>query len=198
MEISQRRHSNRIRYEFGADELQYHLQDGSGSRSFAVPYLGISRDRQTLEERSQWLRNVSLLWMVLGAGYTMWQYMGGRMGMPSIWLFLGALCYVVYHFRRTRFTIVPSDKGNLLVIDDASGARILDEIASRRARQFRDEYDFMPDGDTPDQHRNRFRWLHREGALSDEELQQRLGVVDATDPARTPQEAGVTPGTRLN
>ncbi|MEZ0470359.1 hypothetical protein [Luteimonas salinilitoris] len=40
----------------------------------------------------------------------------------------------------------------------------------------------MPEGESPDQHRNRFKWLHREGALSDEELDQRLAVVDVNGP----------------
>ena len=70
------------------------------------------------------------------------------------------------------------------VIDDSDGQRILDEIQSRRAAHFRSEYDFMPEGDSPEQHRSRFKWLHKEGALSDDELQQRLKVVDASDPAR--------------
>lgn len=116
---------------------------------------------------------------------------------PSMWLFLGAGCYAVYHFRSTHFTILPSDKGNLLVIDDADGSRIIQELESRRAAQFRSEYDFMPEGDTPDQHRHRFKWLHREGALTDDELKQRLAVVDASDPARI-ESAGPAPGARLN
>lgn len=66
MEIQQRRNSNRIAYVFGDDEVQYSLQDSSGSRSFSVPYLSISRDRQTLVERNQWFRNVGLLWLALG------------------------------------------------------------------------------------------------------------------------------------
>ena len=198
MEIRQRRHSNHIRYAFGDEELQYELQDSSGSRSFSVPYTGVSRDRQSLVERNVWLRNVGLLWLLLGAGTTLFNLTTGRPGMPSIWLILGAVCYAAYRLRATRFTIVPSDKGNLLVIDDADGARILEEIVTRRARQFRDEYDFMPDSETPEQHRNRFKWLHREGALTDDELRQRLGIVDATDPARAAEESRSAPGMRLN
>lgn len=42
MEIKQRRHSNRIRYVFGEDELQYQWEDGSGGRSLSVSSSGIS------------------------------------------------------------------------------------------------------------------------------------------------------------
>lgn len=183
MEILQNRNSNRIRYAFSEDEVQYSIQDSSGSRSFSVAYSDISRDRQTFTERNAWLRNAGLLWIGLGAVITALAAIKGQFA-PSMWLFIGAGCYAVYHFRTTHFTIVPSEKGNLLVIDGDEGQRILKEIESRRADYYRREYDFMPEGDSPDQHRNRFKWLHREGALSEDELKQRLAVIDASDPAR--------------
>lgn len=66
MEIKQHRNSNRIRYVFGEDDLQYQWEDGSGGRSFSLSYTDISRDRQTLVERNAWLRNVGPLCSRLG------------------------------------------------------------------------------------------------------------------------------------
>lgn len=196
VEILQNRHSNRIRYAFGEDEVQYSIQDSSGSRSFSVAYSDISRDRQTFIERNAWLRNAGLLWLALGAVITAMAAIRGEFA-PSMWIFIGAGCYAVYRFRTTHFTIVPSGKGNLLVIDGDEGQRILKEIESRRADYYRREYDFMPQDETPEQHRNRFKWLHREGALSEEELKQRLAVVDASDPVRL-EAATPTAGAMLN
>ena len=102
-----------------------------------------------------------------------------------------------YRFRSTRFTLVPSDKCNLCVIDKADGARILDEIARRRASWLRNEYDFMPEGETPEQHRKRFNWLHREGVLSDEELAERLAQVGLLE-APVSRDKSVPIGVRLN
>ena len=189
VEIRQKRNSNRIRYVFGEDELQYSLQDSTGTRSFSVPYTDISRDRQTLVERNAWLRNVGLLWLALGAIYTGLAWFNEGKLQPSIWLVLGAGCYAAYRLRATPFVILPSDKGNLLAVDDADGKAIVAEIESRRAAAFRAEYDFMPDGDSPEQLRGRFKWLHKEGALSDDELRERLQKVDALDPARLLPEA---------
>lgn len=193
MEIRQQKNSNKIRFAFGEDALDYSIEDGSGSRSYSVAYTEISRDRQTLVERNEWLGNVGMLWLLLGAGLTAFSFMGDGGPKVSIWLWVGAACYAAYRFRTTRFIIVPSDKGNLCVIDDADGQRILAEIESRRAQQFRSEYDFIPEGDSPEQHRARFKWLHKEGALSDDELRQRMVTVDALDPGRAPES-----GTRLN
>ena len=169
--------------------MQYSLQDSSGSRSFSVPYVDISRDRQTLVERNAWLRNAGLLWLALGAVITVTAWFGAHRFQPSMWLFIGGGCYLAYRLRSTPFVIIPSEKGNLLAIDDDDGRRIVSEIESRRAAQFRAQYDFMPDGDTPEQLRNRFTWLHKEGVLSDEDLRERLRRVDALDPARLTAES---------
>ncbi|TXK64306.1 hypothetical protein [Alkalisalibacterium limincola] len=74
------------------------------------------------------------------------------------------------------------------MIDDASGAKVLDEIATRRAAAYRAEYDFFPDGESPDDSRRRFKWLHQEEALTDEQLQGRLAQVDAMEVAPTALE----------
>lgn len=68
----------------------------------------------------------------------------------------------MYYAYPIRWRILPSEKGNLLVLDHGGDAdRIEAEIASGRAAQFRAEYDFMPEGGSPEQLHNRFKWLHR-------------------------------------
>ncbi len=191
MEISQKRDSSRTQYVFHDDRVEYAWKDSSGSRSFSVPYTEISRDRQTLTERNVWYRNVGFLWLLIGGIQlaASWSAQGGQKGW--LWLLLGAGCYAVYRYRATSYVILPSDKGNLLVIDNDDGKRILEQIESRRVAQFRAEYDFFPESDSPQQLRNRFNWLHREGALSDDELAERLARVDASEQVETLQEAPV-------
>jgi hypothetical protein len=198
LEIKQSRHSNRIGFDFKDDELQYSLTDSSGSRSFSVPYTDISRDRQTLEERNQWLRNVGLLWMAIGAFTTLASWIGKQAFLPSYWLLIGAGCYAAYRFRTTKFTILPTDRGNILVIDDSDGPRVMQEIETRRAAQFRQEYDYINANEAPEQQRNRYKWLHREGALSDAELQQRLLGVEAEEEPTVAVVVGAPAGLMLN
>lgn len=180
MEISQKRFSNRIAYTFREDALDYRIEDSSGSRAFSVDYQDISRDRQTLEERNQWLGNVGLLWIALGAILTAMSYFGEGPFRLSFWFWIGLGCWGFYKYRRTSFTLVPTEKGNLCVINDVDGPRILEQIESRRAASFRQHYDFLDANESPQQQQTRYRWLHREGALSDDELQQRLSMIDDT------------------
>lgn len=195
MEITQKHASNKIRFVFHDDRLDHAWQDSSRSRSFSVPYTEISRDRQTFTERQVWFRNAGLIWMLIGFVWVIASWSEHRLGAGWFWLLLGVACYAIYHFRVTRFVILPSDKGNLLVIDDEDGKRIVSEIETRRAKQFREEYDFFPRDDSPEQLRKRFNWLHREGALSDEEFKQRMEKVDAL--ARPAQEEEAAPDARL-
>jgi hypothetical protein len=190
MEIKQKHGSHRTRYVFEENSLDYEWQDSSGSRRFSVAYTDISRDRQTLTQRNTWLRNAGLLWGVLGLVWLAVGLADGQWGRGVFWTVLGAGCYTIYHLRVVRYLVVPCDKGNLMVLDDEDGKRIVAEMETRRARQFRDEYDFFPENDTPEQLRNRFQWLHREGALSDAEYQQRLAMVEhAEQPASVHETA---------
>ena len=174
MEIQQKRHSNRIGFVFKDEELRYSLKDSSGSRTFSVHYTDISRDRQMMEERNQWLRNVGLIWIAIGVVFTASAWFSRQELVPSLWLLLGGGCYAAYRLRSTCFTILPSEKGNLLVIDDQDGQRVIEQIETRRAAQLRDQYDYINPDESPEQQRNRYKWLHREGALTDDELAQRL------------------------
>lgn len=182
MEISQKRFGATTRYVFHDDRVEYAWKDSSGSRSFSVPYVDISRDRQTLTERNVWLRNAGWFWTALGVlllAISLNEDSGAKGG---LWLVLGLGCLAMYYAYPTKYTILPSDKGNLLVLDHGDSARrIVSEIEQRRAEQFREQYDFLPDGDNPAQLRNRFNWLHREGALSDSELEERLLRVQAME-----------------
>jgi len=183
MEIKQKTQSYRTEYAFEESGLRYAWKDSSGSRSFSVGYGEISNDRQTLMERNAWLRNVGWLWVILGVVVTGLRYTENYSLVPSIWLLLGIGCLVAYRVRSVEFVIVPSEKGNLLVIKDKDGERILREIESRRTGYFREEYDFFPESEDPEQLRRRFKWLHAEGVLTDEELAARLDRVDSIDPA---------------
>lgn len=180
--IEQKRGSTHIRYLFHRDRIDYSWKGGGSSRSFSIEYTAISRDRETLAERNTWYRNLGIVWIALGALLLM-SAISDRNGTTgasgAFWILVGALSLAYYWYSAARYIILPCERGNLMVLDNGSGSSILAEIERRRAAQFRDEYDFFPDDASPAQLRNRFMWLQREGALSDEQFQERMGRVDA-------------------
>ena len=199
MEVQQRHGATRLRYRFDTDSVEYRVEDSSGSRTFNVAYTELSRDPphdigavarfdQWVDDRFDVLRgreptdrilyaiselaDFSVLWMLIGVVFTALSF-GGERPAISLWFWIGLLCYLIFRLRTTRYTIIPSDKGNLLVIHNSDHDRIVNELETRRADQFRREYDFVPDGDEPDNYRKRLDWLKREGALSDEDVEKR-------------------------
>lgn len=182
MEIAQKHGGTKIRYVFRDERLEYAWESSSLSRSFSVEYTGVSHDRESLTEKNAWYRNLGFLWMALGCLLiaASWMEPGPpAYGAGLTWLCVGAGSYAFFRCNIKRYVILPSERGNLLFFDNGTGRRILEQIECRRAAQFREEYDFFPEGEPPEQLRKRFRWLRDEGALSDEELAERMSRVDA-------------------
>lgn len=184
MVIAQKRGSTKIRYAFHADRLDYALDSSDVGRTFSVEYTGISRDRESLTEKGTWYRNLGFFWMTLGVLLMVvsWTEPGGSTaGAGWMWLCVGVGSYAFYRRGIKRFVVLPCERGNLLLLDDASGRRIIDEIERRRAARLRADHDFFPDDEPPEQLRRRFEWLRQEGALSDEEWMERASRVDAME-----------------
>ena len=102
-------------------------------------------------------------------------------------MWVGAACYLIYRLRVTEYTVIPTQKGSVLVIKADGSARILTEIDRRRAAQLREWYDFADAGEDPEQARRRYRFLHREGALSEDELAERMSRLEQPVPTTPPQ-----------
>src|SRR3546814_18775873 len=96
-----------------------------------------------------------LLWLLLGAGLTLFSFTGDAGPNVPVWLWVGAACYAAYRYRITRFTLVPTDKPNLCVIDDATAQPLLEQIESHHALQFPTAYHFTPDGSSTNHHHYR-------------------------------------------
>ncbi len=177
--ISQKRFSTRTRFEFGAAEFAYRLDTDGSSRTYRMEYAELSADRETLVERNSWWRNVGLLWMLLGVVSAVLTYTEQQTLRLTIWLWLGMICYAVYHFRVIRYRIIPADRCNVVIIDDASGAEVMRELETRRAQQLRQRFDYLVVDEHPDQQRNRIQWLGKQGALDAHEVSARLLQLEA-------------------
>jgi hypothetical protein len=177
IEFTQKRGHNKTHLKFGEDELAYSITEKNGSASFQAKYHAISGNRDFFIERNTWLQSVGVLWIVLGALFTAVNVAADKPSL-SIWLPVGVACWLWAHFRTTRYTKIPTDSGTLYIIDDAQKDRILAELEARRVNQLRRWYDFLSPDEEPDKQRARFHWLHKQGALSDTELEQRLATLE--------------------
>jgi hypothetical protein len=178
-EFTQKRFSTRTRFQLREDELRYELHTDNQSRTFTLSYAELSRDRETLTERNSWWRNVGVVWVLVGAFMAAADWMdSGALRVP-IWVWLGAICLAVYQFRVTRFLIIPAERCNLLILDDAQRAAIVAALEARRAHQLRQRLDYISPNEHPEQQRQRMLWLQRQGVLDEHEISARMLQIDA-------------------
>ena len=178
LRMAQKRAGAKTFFEFGEETLRYGLDDGSASRTWTIEYAELSVEREHFVERNTWWRNVGLIWAGIGAVVMAMAWFDDQAFRFSIWLPLGAICLVVYALRIRRYTVVPSQRVNVLVIDDAKAPAILAEIDRRRAAQLRDRFDYLSPDESPEQQRHRVLWLQRQGSLDDHEVSARLLQID--------------------
>lgn len=177
--LEQKRFSTRTRFEFGDEDFAYRLETSGSSRSCRIEYVELSADRETVVERNEWWRNVGILWVLIAVVSIALQTTGEQPVRIPIWLWLGLVSYAVYHFRVVRYQIIPSNRGNVVIIDDGTGARIIDLLLARRAERLRKQYDYIATDEHPEQQRRRFQWLRQQGVMDDNEVSARLLQLDA-------------------
>lgn len=177
--ITQKRFSTRTRFELGESDFAYRLDNDGSSCTYRLEYVELSSDRETLVERNGWWRNVGLLWMLIGVFSAVVVYTGEHQLRLPIWLWLGIICYGVYQFRVIRYQIIPAERCNVVIIDDASGAEVIRELESRRATQLRQRFDYLAADEHPEHQRRRIEWLGKQGALDANEVSARLLQLDA-------------------
>lgn len=176
--MAQSRFGTSTEFTLREEDFTYRLKTSGSDRTFNVEYAEISLDRESLTERNPWWRNVGAIWALLGITLMGLRYSEAGVFQLSIWLPVGLLCLAVYYVRKLSFTILPAQRCNVLVIDDAKGSDIVAELERRRAAQLKDRFDFLNPEESPEQQRHRVLWLRRQGSLDDHEVSARMLQID--------------------
>lgn len=186
--VEQKRFTNRTRFEFGEDEFRYSLHTENSSHSRSMEYAELSTERETLIERNSWWRNLGLVWMGLGAVFSVMSYVEQEVLRVSIWLWVGMVCYGVYWLRTVRYVVIPAERQNVFVIQDGKSERILEELEKRRVQQLRKRYDYVSLNEHPDQQRHRIEWLRKNKVLDEHEASSRLLEIDTMQGVQAMQQ----------
>jgi hypothetical protein len=171
MEITQKKFSNRAKFEFGEESLKYTVKDKSGSHSFTIDYGSIPTDYGEVEERNLWYRNVGYLWILLGIFFTVYTQK------VSIWIFIGFVCMAVYWLVKTTYTVIDTEKGRLFVIKNHLHDNLMKEIDTRRKKQWYAWYGEVDFGNEPAKELNKFKWLLDNKVISEMEYNENVNKV---------------------
>lgn len=192
MEISQKKRSTRLKFSFNDDSFNYAYKDRAGSGDIDVRYVEFPTKSAVSIERNDWLRNIGLLWCAIGALQLAYAIGAGEsLQGRGFWLLVGLICLLWYRWATVKYSVFRTSAGNVLVIQDREHDRIVDEIKRRRREQLLALYGELDTRNTLDEEIGKFSWLHEQGVLSQEELEQRLAQVraafQAADPAVSSQ-----------
>lgn len=175
MEFTQKRMASNIRFEFGETEMKYWVRDNSGERDLTLDYATLPLATRRVFERNNWLRNIGLIWCLIGAVSIGLAFANSSILSGSgIWLVVGAICLLLYRLTQTNYTVLDSENGSIWVMDDKQSQSILSELQSRRKKRLLEIYgEFNPNNDR-DRELQKFDWLVKEKVLSREEANLRI------------------------
>ncbi|MFC1896381.1 hypothetical protein ACFL0Q_06940 [Thermodesulfobacteriota bacterium] len=182
MELKQRKYSNATTFNFENDTLKYTTKNQGSSSTYKLFYGEIPLERNELEERNPWFRNVGIFLVCLGILQLYSLFTGDEGFKLPIWLILGAVCFIVYWIGRTSYTTLPAKYGNVFVIKDRYHDEILDELYKRRKDQLLLWYGDINFENEPESEIEKFRWLHEQEVIDEAEFENKKNAI--LDPNR--------------
>lgn len=178
MIVQQKKFGNEHTFDFGENEVNFAFKDRSGSGDVDIDYGAIPEKTSTQIERNEWLRNVGLLWLLIGGFQVTFALLNDRpLSGTGFWVLVGSICLAAYKWRQVRYTVFNTDQGSLFIIDDARHDQIVEELVSRKRERLLQLYGEIDPSNDAARETEKFRWLHKRGVISDDVLSSRLAEI---------------------
>ena len=174
MQIEQKKLSNKHVFEFNDQYLSFSYVDRTGSDSVDIAYGDISKKTSIRREENTWLRNVGILWCLIGLIGPLLK-LGG-----VIWLPVGLVCLVWFHFTKVGYTVLSADKGSIWVIQGKDHDLVLNEIFARRKQQLLSWYGEINPENELDKEIKKFVWLAEQDVITKQEAEQKIAQLRHT------------------
>lgn len=178
LNIQQKKLSIIHTFSFGDEKLNFAFKDKTGSADFDVYYADIPFKTSITIERNEWLRNVGVIWIVLGLIQTFAAIYTQKFSLDSaFWLYIGIFCLIGFYFTKTIYTVFRTDKGNIFVIQGKKHDAILQEIVDRRRKQFLAWYGEINLNNEIENEVNKFKWLQSLNIISEKEAESKIAQI---------------------
>ncbi len=177
IQLKQKKFGTTITYNLKNQYFDYSIKDPSGLRTFKVDYENISTDIQTLEEKTAWLRNIGLIWFIIGLIQTALIIVAHQYTRFPLWLFVGLGCLIAYYFYTIKYSIISAGEINLLIIKDKNHDAIMSQIYSEKKRYLRNTYFKINKNNNKETELNKFGWLKENNIISLDEYQKIISKI---------------------
>ena len=178
MEVVQKKGKNKYTFSFGQERLNYAYEEASGKGDVDLYYGDLSKKSSESIEQNEWLRNVGVLWIVIGVFQSVYgSFTRETFYLDPMWILIGGACLAWAIISKTTYTIYETKEVNLFIIQDKQHDEIANELMSRRKKQLFDWYaDINMENDLTNEI-NKFKWLVEQEVLSEEESKQKIEEV---------------------
>jgi hypothetical protein len=174
MEFTQSRFTDKITLRFERVGFSYFMKDNSGTKTVFIKYTDLNMtQRYEIEHRSAYLRNVGILWVVLGIALSL------PIHQINFWLYIGVACLAVYQFMVTKYSVIPSSLGNVLIIKDEQHDAIISELGDRMKKAILFEFGDIDYNRTFEDERKKYKSLLDIGVISETEFNRYLESMEA-------------------
>ena len=188
--FAQKRLSNRVRYTFREDALEYRFEDASHAHTFRLDYRELPFTHTEYTEKFEALRGMTFVFAFLAL-------LNGLRALgdltfavaASVLAALAGASWLGYKRLSATFTVIDTDQGRMLALHDGQHERLMAELAQRRRDALLAEYGEVNEDNDPEEERRKFAWLRDRGVLTEDEYQQKLAEIGGQAP-----KLGAAPG----
>lgn len=179
MELIQKKFSNKLTFTFKDDYFNFAIKNKSGTDDFDLNYADIPEKYSTLNEQNEWLRNVGLLWCLLGC-YRVGSaiYNDYPLSGTGFWLILGAICLIWFACTKVKYTVFKTERGNVLVLKAGNSEQIIAEIKSRKKQQLLKWYGEINLENSIEKEKEKFYWLANNHIISQVEAEEKIAQLE--------------------
>ncbi len=179
MEIKQKKLSNQHTFTFNEHSLNFAFKNKSGAEDVDVEYGTFPDKSSLLIEQNDWLRNVGILWFLLGAlniGRAV--FSDNPVTGTGLWLFLGIICLIWFAVTKVRYSVFKTETSNIFVIQNGQHDHIIDEISKRKKAQLLQWYGDVNVDNDPESEINKFRWLAEQNVITKVQAEEKIAQVE--------------------
>lgn len=175
MDIIQKKLGRKVKFLFHPDYVNMVLKDSTGTADVDVFYSEIPIKRQESIEQNGWLLYLGSVWLVIWLVNAASRLIQGQ-PMDGSWILLviASPFLLFYLLSRVKYTVLPTNHGTLFIIKDKQHNLIYDEMMSRRKKALLTIYGEINTNNAPKDEIEKFQWLHRQGVLDTQELDDKL------------------------
>lgn len=178
MEISQKRFSNKTKFEFGDEKLTYTLNDGSTTADFDISYAEFPVNSNSREERNASFRNAGLFWIAAGLFFLIVGIIKeSSLSFGGFWLIVGLICLLIFKYTATRYSVHKTDQGTIYILQDKHHDEIVEKINSKKKKQLLSWHGEIDRDQEPEYEIVKYRWLESQGAMTTEEADKKIAQV---------------------